>query len=367
MKNIHHRTPSNKNRSSTPAPSREGGASLRRDQAGIVSIMVTIIVMIILSLIVLGFARIIRREQRQSLDSQLSTQAFYAAETGINDAVKAIQGGYKDEKTDCEPDGSLFFPSNSNVIDPTADVAYTCLLVDPSPPTLEFDNISTGSSTIIPIETPPGGGNFDSLTFSWHEQGKALPLTAACPTVGIFPPATSWPSGCEAGVLRVDLVPTPPSFDRTTLVNSTMTAYLYPRSSGGGTVDYTTSRGFSGQGVVPAANCSGSPGPRLCSMTITGLSSPSYLIRVKSIYKASALTISAEAGGSPTDIIGTQAIVDSTGKANDVLRRVVARVPTRPLSDDLFPEFAIQSAQTLCKRFTSAPGIAPGFDPAPGC
>jgi Tfp pilus assembly protein PilX len=55
-------------------------------QAGMVAIMVTMILMIVISLIVVGFAQISRRNQRQALDRQLSTQAFYAAETGVNDA-----------------------------------------------------------------------------------------------------------------------------------------------------------------------------------------------------------------------------------------------------------------------------------------
>ena len=46
--------------------------------------------MIVMSLIVLGFAQISRRNQRESLDRQLSTQAFYAAESGVNDARELI-------------------------------------------------------------------------------------------------------------------------------------------------------------------------------------------------------------------------------------------------------------------------------------
>jgi len=60
--------------------------SLQRNQSGMVSIMVTMILMIVMSLIVVGFAQVSRRNQRVALDRQLSTQAFYAAESGVNDA-----------------------------------------------------------------------------------------------------------------------------------------------------------------------------------------------------------------------------------------------------------------------------------------
>ena len=47
----------------------------RAKQRGMASIIITMITMVIITLIVLGFATLSRREQRQSLDRQLSTQA----------------------------------------------------------------------------------------------------------------------------------------------------------------------------------------------------------------------------------------------------------------------------------------------------
>ena len=59
-------------------------------ERGVVSIMVSIVLMAVMTLIVLGFSEIARRDQRQTLDRQLSNQAFYAAEIGVNDAQQAI-------------------------------------------------------------------------------------------------------------------------------------------------------------------------------------------------------------------------------------------------------------------------------------
>ncbi|HET6924792.1 MAG TPA: pilus assembly PilX N-terminal domain-containing protein, partial [Candidatus Saccharimonadales bacterium] len=64
--------------------------SIRGDERGMVSIMVTLVMIIVITLIVIGFAQVVRRNQRETLDRQLSTQAYYAAETGINDAYKAM-------------------------------------------------------------------------------------------------------------------------------------------------------------------------------------------------------------------------------------------------------------------------------------
>lgn len=63
---------------------------LHSNQAGLVSFMVVTIIMIVLTLIVLAFARLVQREQVQTLDRQLNAQAFYAAESGINDAVREL-------------------------------------------------------------------------------------------------------------------------------------------------------------------------------------------------------------------------------------------------------------------------------------
>jgi Tfp pilus assembly protein PilX len=60
-------------------------------QSGMIAILVTLLMMIIISLLVLGFAQVSRHEQGNTTNTQLSTQAYYAAESGINDAGAAIQ------------------------------------------------------------------------------------------------------------------------------------------------------------------------------------------------------------------------------------------------------------------------------------
>jgi Tfp pilus assembly protein PilX len=64
-----------------------------RNEEGLVSIIVVTIVIIILSLMTIGFAKIMDREFRQSLDRELAVQANYAAESGMNDARNYIASG----------------------------------------------------------------------------------------------------------------------------------------------------------------------------------------------------------------------------------------------------------------------------------
>ena len=333
--------------------------SFSKNQSGIVSIMATVLIMLVISLIVLGFARIVRREQRQALDRQLNTQAFYAAEAGVNYAVDVIKdavatGGSVAEKlSTCGPDGDFMGVGTppSYAVDAANNVEFTCLLVDPSPPSLDYDEISTDKSRIINLRSANSSDNIETVTFSWEESGGGATNASGC-TLSTFPPNSAWPGNCQAGVLRVDMVPTEAPFDRGSLVANTMTAFLYPKVSGSVTRSYASATGFGNQGAITEVTCDGT-GARLCTLKVDGLASmasSSYLIRVKSIYKANALTITATTSSPTNEILGNQALIDSTGKAGDVLRRIKVRVPIIPDSDEFFPEFAIQSVDTICKQ-----------------
>ena len=108
------------------------------EETGLVAIVVSMLIMIIMSLTVFGFTKIMQREQRQAVDKQLSTQAFYAAESGINDAVAKIHdpaviaaGGLQDKKK-CDTSSNVVTNPSGLVgaIDATNNVGYTCLLID---------------------------------------------------------------------------------------------------------------------------------------------------------------------------------------------------------------------------------------------
>lgn len=333
-------------------------------QAGMVAIMVTMILMIVISLIVLGFAQISRRNQRQALDRQLSTQAFYAAETGVNDVVKLIKdaaasGATVAAKPDCASTGGGFY-SLSPVLDAANRVQYTCVMVDPTPPSLSYSNIDP-RSTVVPVIAT--SGTIADITLTWR--AKDLPpstpsnpnpvATDNCPTsTAAFSISTSWQ--CGYGVLRFDLVPTTGSgLSMSGLQNATMTSFLVPLKPGSSgsadPINYTTGGGNSKLGVV----CTNDN----CSYTIHFPSPQSqYYLRISSIYKNVSLEIAAKnSSGGVVNLTGAQAVVDSTGKAQDVLRRIQVRIPLTNSSSNLMGDYALQSAEALCKRFTVMDGF----------
>jgi hypothetical protein len=331
--------------------------TLRNSEQGMVAIVTTMVLMVVISLIVLGFAQISRRNQRESLDRQMSTQAFYAAESGVNDARKIIQtaldaGQPVQDKVDCTGSGTAGFYSGLNpIIDAAHGVSYSCLTVDPAPKTLRYSDIGT-TSTVVPLISFDGTA-ISSLKLDWQSKSTSGNPTVGCPTAtaNIFSPAASW--SCGYGVLRFDLVPTAGALNIDSLDNSTMTTFAVPFSTGGtGSILY----------AVPASNTNNRVGVSCtntsCSLTITGLSQNNYHLRVSSIYKDVALQITASSpSGGQIRIAGSQAVIDSTGKAQDVLRRIQVNLPYRETSENQNSDYAIEMQGSLCKRYAVSQGF----------
>jgi hypothetical protein len=129
-----------------------------------------------------------------------------------------------------------------------------------------------------------------------------------------------------------------------------------PRRVGGtNNVGYATGGGNNIVGVA----CTNAD----CNLTISGLSTNQYYMRVSSWYKDVSLQITATNGAGPVNLAGAQAVIDSTGKAQDVLRRIQVRVPYAGSSKNLLSDMALESTDAICKRFSVMDGGGghPGF------
>lgn len=337
---------------------------LYSSQRGMASIVITMVTMVVISLIVLGFATISRREARQSLDQLQSTQAFYAAESGIEDARKVIRDWLANPATAAQPVPSKTncvdndtatpsaYPTGSDMmIDAANDIGYTCLQVNPAPESVEFDGVDS-DSTVIPLTSTSGG--IRRVEISWSANAPVASL-ANCPgdIDHEFRPqsgANAWT--CEYGVMRVDLTPTDGVLTRAGLSGSTYSSFFQPVSflaSGGDS--YTNVN----QARLIAARCT-TTSCRAIIDQIPGLASMS--LRLSSLYQPSDVRVVAfnnnGAGGTPLSLSGVQAEVDVTGKASDVLRRIKVRIPLLN-NGALVPGYAITSNGSICKRFSTGP------------
>lgn len=323
---------------------------LRTNQQGMVSIMVTMILMIVMSLIVLGFAQNARRNQRETLDRQLSTQAFYAAESGVNDAKELISKSTaippaKSSCTDAGTGGYYQSLLDNSTLNNTANVSYSCVLVNPAPKQLDYDGVST-TGTIAPIFSGSGSA-FGSIDMTWQSKTGSATPTNGCPTqyvsgTGAFTPTSTWT--CGYGVVRIDLVPVSGNLDANSLQNNARTFYAVPTKTTG-----TNTYNFSTEGnKVIGVKCTNTS----CTLNVSGLTGTQYYMRMQSIYQDVSMKIASSQG-----LAGAQIVVDSTGKAQDVLRRIQVRFPISETgSKNQLPDNALQSTDSICKRFAAMDG-----------
>jgi type II secretory pathway pseudopilin PulG len=324
-----------------------------QDEKGFASIVIALILIIVLSLLTVGFAQLARREQQNALDKQLATQAYYAAESGINDAYKDVQSGLiTDQPPSPTPNintdkciGAPLTNGSHNDITPgsgvSSGVAYSCVLVNMQPPTQVFNGVSPNADQ---HETFSTNGSLSSLTVYWGSADN------------------NWNS---PAVLQLSITPLG-AVDRGSLISNAFTVYLYP-SNGGGTVSYDNINPAN-QGQIIGGHCTGS-GTYPCSVTIQNLSgSPneSYLVHIINYYDVSNISL----GNLRNTITNTQLdfkdgqiVIDSTGTARSVLKRLQVYLPlteTAPL-----PPYSLEG-QNLCKRFATEPTLTTP-DTLPGC
>ena len=335
-------------------------------QDGFVSIVVAALLMVILALITLGFARIMQREQRQAIDRHLSREALYAAESGINDVAAKVADPAPDPvydlraKTTCDVNG-LGAAGNGN-LSPDGAVAYTCALYDRTPSTLEYT--TSGDSKITELATE-SGNNLDTLTFTWgnSDTDPNNNLVSNLPTCG-FNAQDLPPSRTNAPpVLKIDLTKIGARYVRDDMIRDTEYLYLLPCNGGSGATNIAFNPTATARGRVVQVRCTGS-GLRPCSFTVDSMAafnSSKYFLRLKPVYTGATITVvGTEQGGGPAAFNNAQVSIDMTAKAGDVIRRLRASLPIANVTDSLgIPEAVLQGFDGICKQIEVLDSKAP--------
>lgn len=310
----------------------------------------------IVTLIVVGFATLMRREQRQALDQQLSTQAFYAAESGVSIGRKHVDGtlGFADTPTSI--DNCTGFPAAMRQI--SDNVSVSCLLVNMTPGKL-VKTLDPSSSWTSRIETnepirkiriswsTPNSTEFADSTMA--NSNLLLPLNGTQSTPG-------W--GNRTSVIRTMILPG--TTDRNQLISNSYHAFLYPNAAQASTpVDDIAYSASDAQlkGVFGKGNCNvdRTPSGEYCTVEITGLNANVYYLNLRAIYQDANVVVRAyNSSNQELPISGAQAEIDATGKAADVLRRIRVNVSLDNLP--VGPTYAVEAFESICKRFATWPG-----------
>ena len=274
----------------------------RLDENGFASIVIALILIIVLALFTVGFAQLARREQKSALDKQLATQAYYAAESGVNDTMHNLATLQAQAAAGNPPNPDTCL-NNPVTIGPSQNGAqYTCVLVNLKPPSLVYNNVQPEAQRYVTSSsTSSTGAAAASITVHWGSTDGNSNYPSD--TSGGFLPAATWNQTRKyPAVLQFSLTPLS-DLSRSGLENNTFNAYLYPTSTGSGQVSYATG----GNGVIVAASCNASNGAQYpCKATINNLNGGTgkYLFRIIAHYDPSDVTITGTTGnngsGNPT-------------------------------------------------------------------
>lgn len=322
--------------------------SLHKNEQGLAAVVITVFVMVMLSLVVLAFSQVSRQEQRQALDRQLSSQAFYSAEAGINKRVSDIRSGAV-----TAPIIDKCSTASTN-IDTQGTTGYSCVLHNKQPVDLQY-RITQQDNKFVSLKTP--NYNLDVLNVSW--KGTNGGQYTNCASVGAatysLPKASSYASSCPAGIVRIELAyVNNGDLSQNALANNTFTVFLRPTNNATSIPSAPFSTAAENQGAIVGARCDNATG--YCSANITGIPRGSVYAQLRSIYQDSDITLKGQDVVQTTNVVrfnDAQIIVDATGKSQDVLRRLQVRVPL--YEHTLIPGQAVSSANGICKQLDVFP------------
>lgn len=336
-------------------------------EKGLVTLVSVVIIIIIISIITLSLAALTRRNLRQAVDEQLSSQALYAAESGVNAAVKKIDSGAINENiTSCSETASKI--GSQDLADTTtANVKYTCVLVDFTGQDITTE-MKNETMKVYPLIDANSSNFVDGLEITWSNQDVPTPSFIDCTTNSCLSPFGAWNTN-RIGLLRVRLVPYPASGTTRSIIDSNtidITAYPFkmPDINVASTVDPLTFSPTSPKSHVVAGTCDAVN--KTCKITVTGLYNPAntdafpgrYYILLYSYYATRTNVVikgtSKNSSGAlvPTSFSGAQATIDSTGVAGDSAKRLRVKINLDKTSD--LSIGTLNVGNSLCKRFTTS-------------
>lgn len=325
---------------------------MHEDQRGIISIITVMLLAIVLAVTTTSFLRLMLRSNRQVVDSTLSSQAYYAAETGVEDAIKSIKDDLSSiplNDTDCAAtpvDGSV----QSDLGNGTA---YSCQLIDKMP-TLLNKTLKEYESWLVNIEgfnnTGATATDVEEIEIEWSQLTSDPILSARSADSPDLPSDSVWKSNLWMPALRIQAMfaPNTGSLNRASFTEHT--SFVVP---GGGAAD-SIDTSVVNPGLKDAS-CSGSP--LICRATINvpqNTTSLSTKLLIKSLYRGSDVKVILKDGsGNTLRASNAQARIDVTGRAGDVFRRIEAYVS---ISDSMNSDFSLQSGEDICKLLSTRPG-----------
>lgn len=358
-----------------------------KDEQGAVSLLTVIFFMIFISIIAVGFTTIVVADQRQAVDNDLAASALSAARNGVEDGKRILlycnnnpsAVGCSDvlDKESCNVLGSgngkilanaLGIVSNASGEGvsggaPEYQQHFTCLRINKKTDDIEAPLNST-TDYVQRLKTEQA---FQSLEVAWRiDSGGLLQNGSHISSTG-WPNVTAWNSSKRFPVLQLQIIPFVEAdfADLNILEKNTRTLFLVPCATGNTPCvgkapnigsDARSDINHRGIGSEPIVYAVCDPVKSSCSTTIGGFNGgdaggTQYYARISLLYADSAiLTLKAKSSSdSLVKFDDVQPAIDSTGRTNDVFKRVKTRVS---YNSNYISANALSSAAPICKVMT---------------
>ncbi len=358
----------------------------KMNQSGAVALISVVVFATITTVVITAYLRSAVSQQKESVNYDLNNRAYYAAESGVQDAVRAIKNTPASavDKDTCTPlaGGGLVGTSAS------FNLSYTCQIVDVDPAELT-GTVSPNSQSVMikldPAVAPPAGQY--KIVVRWSPKSNTNVLYPRGTDTPLFPPNNLWFQGGDTtkpvhALLRVSVITHPNgSFNRTNInqrvafLNPTdsTAAGSIPPSGNGGWVLFDTGDDILTQqeGLFNNAECYESDDPAIpatmgtysCQRTIRltnyNLANPTY-IRIGSVYRSTDFSVTLT---NSSDVVipikNSQITVDVTGKAGEnTYRRIKQTVKLDGYKIDSGPDAALIAGEGICKQVTLGTGVS---------
>ena len=362
---------------------------------GAVSLFVVLFSALLITVITVSFLRIMVRDQQQASTVDLSQSAYDSAQAGVEDGKRALlryqnicsSGG------DCSGAATMIDSSTCNgglaglgiasgqevkvqeSTNNSLDQAYTCVKMQLE--TADYLGVlPADSSKVIPLST--GGAAFNTVTLEWFSSAD-LPVGSTAVSVPTVLSGTallnqaSWAPN-RPSILRTQLMQFGSSFSlndfdsyNASSQSNASTLFLYPSQRVGNAYSFTARdiRKSPTSQSLTTIQCQTtlSAGGYACSAVLTlpdpigGAASRTAFLRLSALYNKTNYRVTLSNSGTAVPFAGVQPQIDSTGRANNLFRRVQSRVE---MTDPNFPypDAAVDVSGNFCKDFTITDNVA---------
>lgn len=358
--------------------------------SGAVSIFAVIFATLLLTVLTVGFISLMIVAQQRAINNDLSQSAYDAALAGVEDAKRVVRACADsstspaceelEKPADCKvvaragingssADSETRIVSGLDVGD-EFDQAYTCVNIDMNSP--DYLAQLTGDTEIVPLRAEADVNKVVVEWFTQGDNGNSPTVTRPTTDSDRLPSLGDWDVDAPP-LLRVQLITPGTEFTALSLNETakSSTFFFRPQSISSDTTptghpvsinDSAPARATGGDdaysnSLTPIACSQYAFGGYACrvelnlqgSRLISRAASQNALLRLDAIYKSTGVRVAMYNDSGEVRYDGVQPVVDATGRANDLFRRVESRL--RLGSDFSYPSYVVDLENALCKDF----------------